>query len=98
MLAVTIVAVALAWTAWSRSGRVGLPVAAWPDMRLDVNTASAAELNALPGIGPRLSWGIVAERDTNGPFVALDDLQRVRGVGPAVVERIEAHAVVELQE
>src|SRR5690606_22110014 len=50
---------------WSEAGSAH---AAWPDMRINVNTAAAAELQLLPGIGERLAERIVAERDARGPF------------------------------
>jgi competence protein ComEA len=56
---------------------------------LDLNTASPAELEALPGIGPALAKAIVAERAAGGPFRSLEDLRRrVRGVGPRVLEAL----------
>jgi competence protein ComEA len=55
---------------------------------VSVNRASAEELATLPGIGPRLADAIVAERRRNGPFRSPDDLQRVRGIGPALVTRL----------
>lgn len=56
--------------------------------RVAVNRADAEELATLPGIGPRLAEAIVAERRRNGPFRSPDDLQRVRGIGPALVTRL----------
>ncbi len=50
---------------------------------LDVNTATADELDELPGVGPATASAIVTERDRNGPFVSIDDLERVPGIGPA---------------
>lgn len=52
---------------------------------VDVNRATAAELEALPGIGPVLAARIVAHREEHGPFAAVDDLQGVRGVGPSLL-------------
>lgn len=50
---------------------------------IDVNRASAAELESLPGVGPATAAAIVDDRERNGPFVSLDDLERVPGIGPA---------------
>jgi competence protein ComEA len=50
---------------------------------IDVNRATADELERLPGIGPAIAAAIVDERERNGPFVAVDDLDRVAGIGPA---------------
>lgn len=51
---------------------------------IDVDQASAAQLEALPRIGPALAKRIVEDRNSNGPFGSLQGLQRVRGVGPAM--------------
>jgi competence ComEA-like helix-hairpin-helix protein len=56
---------------------------------LDINRASAAELESLPGVGPALASRIVAYRDSVGPFRSLSDLDRVPGIGPALLRRIE---------
>jgi competence ComEA-like helix-hairpin-helix protein len=53
--------------------------------RIDINRASAAEVALLPGIGPELAARIVEDRERNGPFATLDDLVRVRGIGPAIL-------------
>jgi competence protein ComEA len=55
---------------------------------VDVNRASAAELETLPGIGPALARRIMESRAEDGPFRTADDLLRVRGIGPATLERI----------
>jgi competence ComEA-like helix-hairpin-helix protein len=57
-------------------------------LAVDINRASAAELQLLDGIGPALSTAIVADREANGRYTSVDDLQRVRGVGPATIERL----------
>ena len=61
---------------------------------LSINAASASELEDLPGVGPVIAERIVADRDANGPFASLDDVQRVSGVGPALVARWEGLAQV----
>jgi competence protein ComEA len=58
-------------------------------LKLELNRASAAELELLEGIGPRLAAAIVAERQAHGPFASVGDLGRVRGVGPALLEKLE---------
>lgn len=55
---------------------------------ININTASAADLDALPGIGPVLSERIVAYREEHGPFAAVDDLAAVDGISSATVERL----------
>lgn len=58
-----------------------------PGRKLDPNRASAAELMALPGVGPALAARIIEERD-RAPFSSVSDMARVRGIGPAMTERI----------
>jgi len=55
---------------------------------LDLNRAGAAELEALPGIGPKLAAAIVDDRAKNGPFASVEDLGRVPGIGDATVEHL----------
>jgi competence protein ComEA len=59
---------------------------------LDLNTADAEALQALPGIGPALAGRIVADREAQGPFRTAEDLLRVPGIGPKRWERIR-HAI-----
>jgi competence protein ComEA len=60
--------------------------------RIDVDRASAAELTRLPRIGPALAARIITNRDAEGPFGSLEELDRVSGVGPALLEAIRPHA------
>jgi competence protein ComEA len=55
---------------------------------IDINAASSRQIEALPGIGPALAKRIVTHRDSIGPFVDLAGLCEVRGVGPALAERL----------
>ncbi len=50
---------------------------------IDLNLATAADLETLPGIGPTLADAIIAERDRRGGFTSVDDLRSVRGIGEA---------------
>ncbi len=55
--------------------------------RVNVNTATAAELAALPGIGPAKAQAIVDHR-AKTPFVSPDDLRKVKGIGEKLYESI----------
>ena len=55
---------------------------------LNVNHATAVELEGLPGIGPALARRIVADREAQGPFATVSALDRVPGIGPALLERL----------
>jgi competence protein ComEA len=55
---------------------------------VNVNTATAEELERLPGVGPATAAAIIRERDANGPFATVDDLDRVPGIGPAKLEQL----------
>jgi competence protein ComEA len=63
-------------------------------LRLDANTVDASELETLPGVGPALAAAIVADREARGPFGRFEDLDRVSGVGPALLERLRAYVQV----
>jgi competence protein ComEA len=63
---------------------------------VDLDVASAAEIEKLPGIGPSLAKRIVADRTANGPFGCLEALDRVKGVGPALLARLDSLATFSL--
>ncbi len=56
---------------------------------IDVDVASARELEMLPRVGPALAARIVADRDSLGAFGSLEEFGRVRGVGPAMLKVLE---------
>ena len=58
------------------------PPAEIPEYKIDLNTATRAELQLLPRIGPALANAIVTDREANGPYRTLDELDRVPRIGP----------------
>lgn len=60
---------------------------------VSLNSASAAELELLPRVGPALAARIVLDRQQNGPFATVADLDRVRGIGPAMLEQLSPFVV-----
>lgn len=67
---------------------VGVDAAQPSDGRISINSASSVELQELPGVGPVLAERIVAFREQNGPFVSLDGLLEVSGIGEAVLRNM----------
>lgn len=63
--------------------------------RLDLNTATAPDLEVLPGIGPVLAARIIAYRSAHGPFQRVEDLLQVEGIGPKLLERLRGQLVVQ---
>ncbi|HLR29953.1 MAG TPA: ComEA family DNA-binding protein [Paenalcaligenes sp.] len=63
---------------------------ALPIGAMDLNQASRAELQSLPGIGPKTAETIIEERERGGAFTSLQDLSaRVRGIGPKRLEALK---------
>ena len=69
--------------------------AALADARqVDINTAGAAELERLPGVGPALAQRIVDYRSAHGRFRAPEELQRVQGIGPKTYDALRDYVIV----
>ncbi|WP_177221688.1 ComEA family DNA-binding protein [Corynebacterium sp. NML140438] len=56
--------------------------------QISLNSASAADLVTLPGVGEATAAAIIAHREANGPFQKVEDLMQVKGIGPAKFEAI----------
>ena len=62
---------------------------------LNINTATAGQLETLDGIGHVLAQRIVDYRNANGPFASVDDLLEVNGIGPGILETIRPQITTE---
>jgi competence protein ComEA len=65
-----------------------------PDGKIHLNQATAAELDALPGVGPVIAERIVSYRAENGPFQSIEDLLDVPGIGEAKLADLRDHVQV----
>lgn len=88
-----------ALTAAGTTVEAGVPVpqeAFLPDISpLNLNTASAEELTALPGIGEVLAERIVDYREEHGPFASEEELLNISGIGPAKLDGLEGRITVQ---
>ncbi|WP_171814460.1 ComEA family DNA-binding protein [Arthrobacter dokdonensis] len=66
----------------------GQGTAGTPGALLNLNTATAEQLDALPGVGPVLAARVVAWRTDHGPFTSVDELDAVSGIGPKMLANI----------
>ena len=65
-----------------------------PRTPIDINSASHAELLLLPGVGDATASRIIDERTQGGPFARVDDLCRVRGIGPRRLAALRPYVTV----
>lgn len=63
--------------------------------RVNINTATQAQLQTLPGIGQARAEAIIADREANGPFRIPEDITRVSGIGQGILEGILDYITVE---
>ena len=64
------------------------------EVRLDLNTATEEQLQALPGIGPVRAQSILAYRNTNGPFQSAEELAAVDGIGAGILDQVRDYITV----
>jgi len=67
---------------------LSVPLVAAEDQRININTASAVELAAAKGLGDVKAKAIVEFREKNGPFQSVEDLTRVKGIGPQLLAKL----------
>ncbi len=65
---------------------------------IDINTATASELETLPRVGPALAARIVAFRETHGRFASVEALDEVKGIGPRLMETLRPRVRVAAPE
>lgn len=65
-----------------------------PDHPINLNTASAAQLQEVPGIGPVTAEKILKMRKSYGPFKSVDDLRAIKGIGPKRIEKMRKYLTV----
>lgn len=58
---------------------------------VNINTADATQLALLPGIGPKAADSIIEYRKSAGDFTSIDDLVRVKGIGPKTLEKLRPY-------
>ncbi len=59
--------------------------------QIDINTATWVEWMQLDGIGETTARNIVVDREANGPFISVNNVQRIRGIGPKTLEKMRPH-------
>ena len=72
----------------SKGAKAATKAASKVSSPLNLNTATAKDLQVLPGIGPKIADRIVKYREKNGPFSSVDDLKAVKGIGDKKLEKI----------
>jgi competence protein ComEA len=75
-----------------KSNEIVIPAnsnAVTPGGLININSASQAELETLPGIGPELAQRIIEHRQANGLFASIEAIQDVSGIGPGKFEEIK---------
>jgi competence ComEA-like helix-hairpin-helix protein len=90
--ALALVAMLAYWARTSHWGAEPIELKRQPgrelEYQIDLNSATWVEWSQLPGIGPQLAHRIVQDREAHGPFRMLDELRRVKGIGPKKIEAI----------
>ena len=67
------------------------------EVTVDLNTATANELEQLPGIGPKRAEAIIAYREAHGPFARVEQVMNVSGIGTGIFQEIRPYITVSAQ-
>ena len=76
-------------------GMLALPVFLMAAEKINLNTATLEELMTLERIGPKYAQRIIDYRETNGPFEKIEDIMKVKGIGPKTFEANKDRITVE---
>ncbi|MDR0817195.1 MAG: helix-hairpin-helix domain-containing protein [Clostridiales Family XIII bacterium] len=74
---------------WAKAEIYGPPTPSVSELKVNINTASAAKLQDITGIGPKLADAIIAYRNAYGPFQKAEDLMKVKGIGKAKYKKMQ---------
>jgi len=77
-----------------RLGRMQGPQLLTLGLALNLNNATAGDLDGLPGIGPVLAQRIIEYRHKNGPFKRIDELEKVSGIGKKKLDKIKSYLII----
>lgn len=96
-LALALLAIGLYWgyQSYARRGLIEIDRVdpAIMPFQVDINQADWAELALMPGVGETLAKRIVTDRSQNGPFSDIENLRRVRGIGPKTLDGMRPYLV-----
>jgi len=83
--------------AYAQAPKPSKPAGIAPAARIEgvvnINTATAAELELLPGVGPARARAILEHRKAKGEFKAVEDLREITGIGDRALEQLRPHCV-----
>lgn len=86
---------ALLWSVPIHTARAGAPEPGVSTLGVvNINTASVDTLQLLPGVGPVVAQAILFEREHRGGFKRIEDLARVRGIGPSLLKKLRPHVIL----